>query len=67
MKDMLPWFFAYDHTNYARYGSVYDALWQHWQQLTQMQKMLWLPVSYQFNGQTTRLLRLLWTWQSSRQ
>lgn len=23
MKDMLPWFFAYDRTNYARYGSVY--------------------------------------------
>ena len=25
IKEMLPWFFAYDHTNYARYLSVYLA------------------------------------------
>ena len=25
IKEMLPWFFAYDHTNYARYLPVYLA------------------------------------------
>ena len=26
MEQFLPWFFAYDRVNYARYGSIY--LWQ---------------------------------------
>lgn len=32
VRDMLPWFFAYDHTNYARYGTVY------WEEMMSLQQ-----------------------------
>ena len=37
LLDMLPWFQAYNRTNYARYGALY------WSEMVVLEKVIWKP------------------------